>query len=185
MRHQGYVGQNVILLIVCWHINWSFLLLSCRTWTRDFFFSLECIAWVMGLYTMPYTQHVFLFVTALYCDMFRFHWTIIRQCLYNLTKIVILTIYLQFYDTRNPNYYSIKSITHNRECNRPLCGLVVRVPGYRTEMYCVSCEVRTEFIYVMFKKLDRICGLVVRVPGCRTKMYCVSCEVRTEFIYVM
>jgi hypothetical protein len=28
-----------------------------------------------------------------------------------------------------------------------LCGLVVRVPGYRTEMHCVSCEVRTEFIY--------------------------------------
>jgi hypothetical protein len=33
-----------------------------------------------------------------------------------------------------------------------LCGLVVRVPGYRTVMYCVSCEVRTEFIYVMLKK---------------------------------
>jgi hypothetical protein len=30
-----------------------------------------------------------------------------------------------------------------------LCGLMVRVPGYRTEMYCVSCAVRTEFIYVM------------------------------------
>jgi hypothetical protein len=30
-----------------------------------------------------------------------------------------------------------------------LCGLVVRVPGYTTEMYCVSCKVRTEFIYVM------------------------------------
>jgi hypothetical protein len=30
-----------------------------------------------------------------------------------------------------------------------LCGLVVRVPGYTTEMYCVSCEVRTEFIYVL------------------------------------
>jgi hypothetical protein len=30
-----------------------------------------------------------------------------------------------------------------------LCGLVVRVPGYITEMYCASCEVRTEFIYVM------------------------------------
>jgi hypothetical protein len=29
-----------------------------------------------------------------------------------------------------------------------LCGLVVRVPGYTTEMYCASCEVRTEFIYV-------------------------------------
>jgi hypothetical protein len=27
-----------------------------------------------------------------------------------------------------------------------LCGLVVRVPGYTTEMYCASCEVRTEFI---------------------------------------
>jgi hypothetical protein len=30
-----------------------------------------------------------------------------------------------------------------------LCGLEVRVLGYTTEMYCVSCEVRTEFIYVM------------------------------------
>jgi hypothetical protein len=30
-----------------------------------------------------------------------------------------------------------------------LCGPVVRVPGYRKYMYCVSCEVRTEFIYVM------------------------------------
>jgi hypothetical protein len=30
-----------------------------------------------------------------------------------------------------------------------LCGLVVRVPGYRTEMYCVSCVVRTKFLYVM------------------------------------
>jgi hypothetical protein len=25
---------------------------------------------------------------------------------------------------------------------------MVRVPGYRTEMSCVSCEVRTEFIYI-------------------------------------
>jgi hypothetical protein len=32
---------------------------------------------------------------------------------------------------------------------RDMTGLVVRVPGYTTEMYCVSCEVRTEFIYVM------------------------------------
>jgi hypothetical protein len=30
-----------------------------------------------------------------------------------------------------------------------LCGLVVRVPGYTTEMYCASFEVRTEFIYLM------------------------------------
>jgi hypothetical protein len=49
-----------------------------------------------------------------------------------------------------------------------LCGLVVRVPGYTTEMYCVSCEVRTEFIYVMQKKVDRLCGLVVSVPYYRS-----------------
>jgi hypothetical protein len=77
----------------------------------------------------------------------------------------------------------IKSKTpHNRNS---LCGPVVRVPGYTTEMYCVCCEVRTEFIYVMQKKVDRLCGLVVRVPGYTTEMYCVCCEVRTEFIYVM
>jgi hypothetical protein len=31
----------------------------------------------------------------------------------------------------------------------PFCGLVVRVPGYTTEMYCASCEVRIDFIYVV------------------------------------
>jgi hypothetical protein len=30
-----------------------------------------------------------------------------------------------------------------------VCGLVARVPGYITEMYCVSCELRTEFMYIM------------------------------------
>jgi hypothetical protein len=64
-------------------------------------------------------------------------------------------------------------------------GTASRVPGYGTEMYCVSCEVRTEFIYVMWEKVDRLCGLVVRVPGCGTEMYCDCCEVRTECIYVM
>jgi hypothetical protein len=34
-----------------------------------------------------------------------------------------------------------------RPSDRRLCGLVV--PGYITEMYCASCEVRTEVIYVM------------------------------------
>jgi hypothetical protein len=48
-----------------------------------------------------------------------------------------------------------------------LCGLAVRVPGYRTEMYCDYCEARTEFIYVMMKKVDRLRGLVLRVPGYR------------------
>jgi hypothetical protein len=62
---------------------------------------------------------------------------------------------------------------------------VVRVPGYTTEMYCASCEVRTEFIYVMQKKVDRLCGLVFRIPSYRTELYYVACEVRTECIYVM
>jgi hypothetical protein len=53
------------------------------------------------------------------------------------------------------------------DCDR-LCSLVVRVPGYRTDMYCVPCEVRTEFIYVIVKKLHRLYGLVVRVPGYRS-----------------
>jgi hypothetical protein len=42
-----------------------------------------------------------------------------------------------------------------------LCGLVVRVPGSRTEMYCVSCEARTEFVY--------LCDLMIRFPGYRSK----------------
>jgi hypothetical protein len=63
-------------------------------------------------------------------------------------------------------------------------GIVVRVPAYITEMYCASCEVRTEFtfLYVMQEKVDRLRGLVVRVPGYITEMYCVSCEVRNEFV---
>jgi hypothetical protein len=65
-----------------------------------------------------------------------------------------------------------------------LCGLVVRVPGYTTEMYYASSEVRNEFIYVMQKKVDRLCGLVVRVPGYTTEMYCVSSELRNEFIRI-
>jgi hypothetical protein len=62
---------------------------------------------------------------------------------------------------------------------------MVRVPGYTTEMHSVPFEVRTEFIYVIWKKVDRLSGVGVRVPGFRTEMYSDSCEVRTEFIYVM
>jgi hypothetical protein len=36
-------------------------------------------------------------------------------------------------------------------------------------MYCASCEVRTEFTYVMQKKVDRLCGLEVRTPGYRSR----------------
>jgi hypothetical protein len=35
-----------------------------------------------------------------------------------------------------------------------LWGLVVRVPGYRTKMYCASCEVRTEFIYIYISYVE-------------------------------
>jgi hypothetical protein len=52
-------------------------------------------------------------------------------------------------------------------------------------MYCVSREIRTEVIYIMQKKVDRLCVLVVIVLGYRTEMYSASCELRTEFIYVM
>jgi hypothetical protein len=45
--------------------------------------------------------------------------------------------------------YILKLILYVFTTEDCLCGLVVRVPGYTTEMYCVSCEVRTEFIYVM------------------------------------
>jgi hypothetical protein len=37
--------------------------------------------------------------------------------------------------------FVLDMINHDRPC-----GLVIRVPGYTTEMYCDSCEVRTEFI---------------------------------------
>jgi hypothetical protein len=62
-----------------------------------------------------------------------------------------------------------------------LCAPVFRVPCYTTEMYCVSCEVRTEYICYV-EESNRLCCLVVRVPGYTTEMYCVSCEVRTEYI---
>jgi hypothetical protein len=35
------------------------------------------------------------------------------------------------------------------EKSRPPLWAVAKVTGYITESYCVSCEVRTEFIYLM------------------------------------
>jgi hypothetical protein len=49
-------------------------------------------------------------------------------------------------NSRNRRSYNMN--VYRRACDR-LCGLGVRVPGYTTEMYYVSCEVRTECIYVM------------------------------------
>jgi hypothetical protein len=36
-----------------------------------------------------------------------------------------------------------------------LCGLVVIVPGYTTEMYCVSCEVLTNSASELYRPSDR------------------------------
>jgi hypothetical protein len=44
-----------------------------------------------------------------------------------------------------PVLYELNLYVMEKKVDR-LCGLVVRVSGYRTEMYCVSCDVRTEFI---------------------------------------
>jgi hypothetical protein len=45
----------------------------------------------------------------------------------------------------------LKWVINYKGCGRngSLFNLVVRIPGYRTEMYCASCEVLTECIYVM------------------------------------
>jgi hypothetical protein len=59
---------------------------------------------------------------------------------------------------------------------------VVRVPVYIKDMYRASCEVRTEIINIVYKKVDLLFVIVVRVPDFLTAMYCASCEVLTQFI---
>jgi hypothetical protein len=46
--------------------------------------------------------------------------------------------------------YLIAFLTCIHWRNDRLCGIVV--PGYTTEMYCASCEVRTEFIYMLCRR---------------------------------
>jgi hypothetical protein len=41
--------------------------------------------------------------------------------------------------------YELNLFVMKKKVDR-IFGLVVRVPSYRTEMYCASCEVQTEFI---------------------------------------
>jgi hypothetical protein len=79
-------------------------------------------------------------------------------CTYKATLLVSVHFYIFL--------LRVVLVLRNHCC---LCDLVVRISGYRTEMYCVSCEVRTEFIYVMYNKVDRPCGLVVGVPGYRSR----------------
>jgi hypothetical protein len=50
-----------------------------------------------------------------------------------------------------PNRSSIHFILFVPVIDR-FCGLVVRVPGYRTEMYFVSCEVQSEYIYMLCRR---------------------------------
>jgi hypothetical protein len=59
--------------------------------------------------------------------------------------------WLQDGDVLFPVRYELNlyMLCRRKACLDRLCGLVARVPGYRSETYCVSCEVRTEFIYVM------------------------------------
>jgi hypothetical protein len=53
------------------------------------------------------------------------------------------------YNKYNNNNNNNNNNNHNNLQDR-ICGLVARAPGYWTEIYCASCEVRTEFIYVMW-----------------------------------
>jgi hypothetical protein len=50
---------------------------------------------------------------------------------------------------RDREYSVSQKSLHWRRTSMTVCGLVVRDPGCITEMYCASCEVWTEFIYVM------------------------------------
>jgi hypothetical protein len=67
-----------------------------------------------------------------------------------------MRLHIKCYDPVGQKFESIPDLCilgcfgsfHKCEYDR-LCGLVVRVPVYTTEMYCDFCEVRTEFIYVM------------------------------------
>jgi hypothetical protein len=56
---------------------------------------------------------------------------------------------LSSYSQRKQILELLQPRCHLAAFSERLCGLVVRVPGYITEMYCDSCEVRTEFMYVM------------------------------------
>jgi hypothetical protein len=68
---------------------------------------------------------------------------------------VILSIFCNFFPLTYANQFCISTAYNVLSCKcvasnnvDRLCGLVVRVPGYITEMYCVYCEERTEYIYI-------------------------------------
>jgi hypothetical protein len=63
-----------------------------------------------------------------------------------------------------------------------LCGLVVKVPGYKTEMYCVSCEVQTKFIHVKAMLGGIPVPTAWRVLGLRMEERPPDMEVSCEYI---
>jgi hypothetical protein len=68
---------------------------------------------------------------------------------FHLFKFVLIILMLRTLYSGDLTPYTPADIYLGIGRTDRLCGLVVRVPGYRSEMYCVSCEVRKEFIYVM------------------------------------
>jgi hypothetical protein len=82
----------------------------------------------------------------------------ILLCLYFVVSVIVISSVFTFHvsPTRllfllkhKPLQFLISLHLFSYYQSDRLCGLVVRVPGYTTEMYCDSCEVRTEFIYVI------------------------------------
>jgi hypothetical protein len=75
-----------------------------------------------------------------------------------------------------PVRYELNLYVMQKKVDRP-CGLAVRVPAYITEMYCVSREVRTEFICYVEKYTDSV---VLRSEFMATERRCIVLPVRYE-----
>jgi hypothetical protein len=69
-----------------------------------------------------------------------------RLCIFMVSRRILG---LQAFNLRATNIFDRHIFSNCRPSSDRLCGLVLRDLGYITEMYCASCEVRTEFIYVM------------------------------------
>jgi hypothetical protein len=77
--------------------------------------------------------------------------TILRELLLSALRSQRCQVRMRWIGSRCPTESSESqpTLTFGRvRLSDRLCGLVVRVPGYTTEMYCASCVVRTEFVYI-------------------------------------
>jgi hypothetical protein len=78
------------------------------------------------------------------------YWALYSQQEMKGTALEMLSAFNQPVDiVINQSTHESVSKATSISINERLCALVVRVPGYTTEMYCASCEERTEFIYAM------------------------------------